>query len=293
MATPLRKNELTDFLLGRLAEPDRERVEAALFASTDAAALTEMEEAENDLLDAYAAGRLAAADRAQFERHYLTTPERVRRVQFARALAAEGRRRAMAAEAETMPWWRALWLPGVRFALVGAGLAVIAALGGLVAVNARLGRTEGEVAALQRTLDEERARFARELAAARQTQVTPPAVTQAVRRVVTLVLAAAGLSRGAGDAMPVLRLAADVETVRLQMPVDAAARARYARFAVAVETAEGREVWRSAQVAAAGEGVVIGVPASAMAGGDYLVRLNGVAAGGAESVADFAMRVAR
>ncbi|MCC6539259.1 MAG: hypothetical protein IT162_17030 [Bryobacterales bacterium] len=301
MATPLRKNELTDFLLGRLAGPDRERLEAALFASPDAAALDEMEEAENDLLDEYAAGRLAAADRAQFERFYLTTPERVRRVQFARALAAESRRQAAEAKSHAAAprWWQTLLLPGPRFALAGAGLALAAALTGFLVVNRQLARTEDELLALSYTLNEERARFARELAAARQTQAVPQAATQAVGRVVTFVLSAAGLSRGGGGeetAAAPLRLAATVETVRLQLPVDAAARGRYARFTAVVETAEGRVVWRSAQMAAAGTSVTVALPAASLAGGDYLVRLSGVAGAAgadAESVADFVMRVAR
>ena len=81
------------YLLGKLAEADRDRLERRLLS--DAAAYEQVLAAEEELIDEYVDGELSAADRRAFEERLLTV-ERIRaRVGFARSL------RALAAEADT------------------------------------------------------------------------------------------------------------------------------------------------------------------------------------------------
>jgi len=80
------------YLLGKLAEADRDRLETRLLS--DAAAYEQVLAAEEELIDEYVDGELSAADRRAFEERLLTV-ERIRaRVGFARSL------RALAAEAD-------------------------------------------------------------------------------------------------------------------------------------------------------------------------------------------------
>src|SRR5678809_240986 len=81
------------YLLGKLTEEEQVRVEDRAFS--DAGCLGMLESAEADLIDAYVRGELRQPDRRDFERRFLLSPQRRRKVEFARALAA--------VSAETMP----------------------------------------------------------------------------------------------------------------------------------------------------------------------------------------------
>jgi anti-sigma factor RsiW len=78
------------YLLGRLDEAEREAF-AARFLE-DPELLARVEEAENDLFDAYASGRLSGDDRRRFEERFLEDAEGRRRLAFARALYRKTRK---------------------------------------------------------------------------------------------------------------------------------------------------------------------------------------------------------
>lgn len=78
------------YLLGRLDEAEREEF-AARFLE-DPELLARVEDAENDLFDAYAAGRLSGDDRWRFEERFLRDIEGRRRLALARALHRKTRK---------------------------------------------------------------------------------------------------------------------------------------------------------------------------------------------------------
>jgi hypothetical protein len=75
--------DLRAYLLGHATPEDAERVEARLLEDQDV--FDAVREAEHDLFDEYARGRLAAGDRARFLERFGTQTDRIA---FARALAA-------------------------------------------------------------------------------------------------------------------------------------------------------------------------------------------------------------
>lgn len=72
-------------MLGELKEEARQRVEERLL--TDSLFFDELLVAEDELIDEYMNERLDAPQKRRFELHFLSTPERRRKLKFARALA--------------------------------------------------------------------------------------------------------------------------------------------------------------------------------------------------------------
>ncbi len=70
------------YLLGDLTGSDQENCEEKFM--TGDTSLAEIEAAEDELLDEYLAGRLTESERAQFEQHFLSTPERQQKLRFAK-----------------------------------------------------------------------------------------------------------------------------------------------------------------------------------------------------------------
>lgn len=79
-----RDREIRQYLLGGLPGPAMQAIEEAYFA--DAALFERVEQAEHALIDEYLEGRLAGAERDQFEAYFLAAPARAKRVAIARAL---------------------------------------------------------------------------------------------------------------------------------------------------------------------------------------------------------------
>ncbi len=79
------RREAKLYLLGRLdSEPRSERVEERMMSEPEY--YDELLVVEDEVIDQYLSGELSAAERDGFERNFLSTPERVRKLKFARAL---------------------------------------------------------------------------------------------------------------------------------------------------------------------------------------------------------------
>ena len=88
MGTSLNENEIISYLLGAVPEADAERFdELSVVDDAFAAALSA---AENDLVDQYVRGELSGETLTRFQDHYLSSPLRRRKVQFAQSLAGYG-----------------------------------------------------------------------------------------------------------------------------------------------------------------------------------------------------------
>jgi hypothetical protein len=78
------QQRLRHYLLGQLADSARDDVEQNILVNEELFA--ELLIVEDELADEYVDGRLSQADRANFESHFLATPERQQNLRFARAL---------------------------------------------------------------------------------------------------------------------------------------------------------------------------------------------------------------
>src|SRR5215831_19607686 len=76
---------LVKYLLGDLSQEEQVQVEDRAFADPDY--LVVLQSVEVDLIDAYVNGELSPEERRGFERQFLASPERRRKVAFARDLA--------------------------------------------------------------------------------------------------------------------------------------------------------------------------------------------------------------
>lgn len=77
------ENIMRRYLLGALSETEQTEVEDAVFSDADIRAI--LETAENDLIDEYVRGELVDAERERFEKMFLNSDERLRKIEFASA----------------------------------------------------------------------------------------------------------------------------------------------------------------------------------------------------------------
>ena len=77
--------EIRQFLLGTPSEDARRTLEERLM--TEEGFMEELTLAEGELIDDYVAERLSAAERAEFERHFLSTEERRQQLRFTQSLS--------------------------------------------------------------------------------------------------------------------------------------------------------------------------------------------------------------
>ena len=78
------KNEIRRYLLGQLEEADQERLELRLL--TDPSFSEEFDTIVDEIADQYAGDELKGEERERVEQHFLKSPERQQKVQFAREL---------------------------------------------------------------------------------------------------------------------------------------------------------------------------------------------------------------
>jgi hypothetical protein len=83
------KEDTIEYLLGALSEAETERFDALSVSDTEFA--DELSAVEADLIDAYVRGELSGQTLARFEGHYLSSPLRRDKVEFARALEVYGK----------------------------------------------------------------------------------------------------------------------------------------------------------------------------------------------------------
>src|SRR5215813_8474675 len=128
------------YLLGDLPEEAQIQVEDRAFS--DPSYLRIIEAVEADLIDAYVRGEMAAQERQQFENRFLVSPQRRKKVDFARALArVASESRPVLAEVEKersaatrYSWWEAFaeFLRGRSPAFQFGMAALVLILAGLV-----------------------------------------------------------------------------------------------------------------------------------------------------------------
>src|SRR5262245_48996689 len=76
--------QIRRYLLGEIAEPDRELIEVRLL--TDPQYFDQLVRVEDELTDRYVRRDLSRHERELFEKHFMTAPERREEVAFAQSL---------------------------------------------------------------------------------------------------------------------------------------------------------------------------------------------------------------
>jgi hypothetical protein len=281
----LRSDEawLVKYLLGNLTEEEQVQAEDRAFADADY--LSALEAAEADLIDAYVRGELSQSDRRSFELRFLTSPERRRKVEFARALATiTSEAKTQELQAVRRPFFvrgfRA-WNPMLQFAAAAVILMCVAGGAWLVSENAAIrsrvaaleaGRRESELReqSLRQRLSEEQSR-----AAAISAQ-NKPSDAAAAPLVASLVLMP-GLSRAQSRVEQIV-LSPSVQIARLEIELDS--RDDYPRFRAELRTRRGEEVLSRSNLvkrkSGPGFAVSVDIPASALAAGAYELALKGI-----------------
>ena len=304
------------YLLGELSEEQQIEIEDLAFA--DKNYLASITAVENDLIDGYVRNDLSDAARTRFEKRFLASAERRKRVEFAQALAAVMEEEAVSKKTvvhETKWSWRDVLYaffygltPAARIAFASAVPLLVIGAGYLFVETLRLRREltqvqtqyQSQQTSQQQALELERRR-SEELNAQlnqekqqreqtdeslRELSETPDAVNPAPRPIIASLTLLPGLSRG-GNANPNLVLPENARLVRLQIGIDP--EEQYKNFAVELLTLSGRQVWTrenlSARERRGTRAVGLTIPATALKAGEYELRLRGVTdSGGAEDV---------
>jgi hypothetical protein len=295
------------YLLGELPEDQQVAIEDRAFA--DKEYLATITAVENDLIDEYVRQELSAADRQRFERRFLASAERRKRVEFAKALASVVAE-APAAKKVASAWsWRdSLYAfltgfnPAARIAFVAAAILLVVGAAWLFTATLRLRHQLTQLQAqnqsqqdLRQALELERkrneeltARLNQEKQQREQTDESLRQLTEtgdvtnpAPRPVIAALTLLPGISRGDGG-KPTLVLPDDARLVRLSVGIDP--EEQYKTFAVEVRTVTGRSVWTRESLGARNRrgtrAIGLTLPATALRPGEYELRLRGVTEGG-------------
>ena len=314
MATDLNsENLIARYLLGELSEEQQIEIEDRAFA--DKQYLASITAVENDLIDDYVRNELSAAERQRFEKRFLASAERRKRVEFARALAGVMEEEAAAKkivvrETKSWTWLDAIYAfinglaPTARIAFVSAVPLLLIGAGYLFIETMRLRHeltelrtaSQSQQNSQQQALDLERhrneelnAQLNQEKQQREQTDESlrelseaGDAVNPAPRPVIASLTLLPGLSRG-GDDKPNLDVPDNARLVRLQIGIDP--EEQYKNFAVELRTLAGRQVWTRENLKArnrrGARAVGLTLPATAIKSGEYELRLRGVTENGA------------
>jgi hypothetical protein len=287
------------YLLGELTEKECDELEQAYFSRERG--FEELRAIEDELIDSYVAGELSTAQRRRFESRFRAREQRDG-IEFARVLK-EALRDDATGPARPERRWRISWLP------VAAALLVLAAawLGFRAWGPREAARNLGngpprQIEAphgAQQTLAESSPRVegGRDGASGRSSRegVGPgsPAPGTAPSRAVSVTLAA-GLVRDAGGMRRIV-VPLDVERVLFTLVLEEGAAKSYQAV---LQRVSGEDLLHRGPLDARGRGpglsVVVPVPASVLAAGDYVLLLkSGDPAGRFDDQAEYAFRVIR
>jgi hypothetical protein len=254
MTRAFEDHHIRRYVLGDLSTSEEGELEAALFS--DAELLARVELARDDLADDYAASRLSAAERQQFEQRVLATDEGREQLAIARALQTAA---AGAPEAAPRRTWHVerRWLALAAIVPIAVGAALVAW---------RLSSAPEQV--IQRT-------DASPTTGASQPPATdsPPKAAAPVITLATLLLTA-DLERS-GGLPPTLLLASSGAThVDLVAPRTGL---QPGTVAARVESAEGKSVWSGPmnvpEADATDPRPRVRIPVSALPPGDFLLTI--------------------
>jgi hypothetical protein len=291
------------YLLGDLPDDEQVRLEEEYFGDEDF--FGQMLAVEDELIDAYAQGGLSARERELFEKHFLLSETRRRRLEFARLLD-ESMATAQAAEIkrtrapEPVSWWQSSLAflraqnPVVQFAPV-AVLLLFIALALFSVMRWRSSSERQPTLAKQETNQEQGTQPGGKV---EQPGVNVPLNQNSKGLLPATLMLVPGSMRGAGGEAHTLTIPADAERALLQIVLEEDS---YGLYRALVRKVQGQDVivWKDyalkSQLADADNRAInLEMPARLLSAGDYKVRLEGVNGDQKiETVADYNFRVVR
>lgn len=327
MSNPTKNNQTSwEYLLGALPDAETERLDE--LSVTDDKFAESLQVAEMDLVDAYVLGELKGADLERFRTHYLASPLRREKAEFAKVLQSFGEQELAGSFVKpgTAPTRRARFAglrafiappPFLQWGLAAAALAMLVVGGWFAFENIRLQRQMSQTAErrdllLQREQDlqkelenqralnsqteqelarlqEERERLEQEL---KQGQaVARPSSNESA--IVSLILTPPLRSSGQ---LPTLSLSPHINEVAAQLQLEAA---DYSAYRVAlIDPANNQTLWRSGslrpRIQGARKAIAVSFRAALLKPQNYVLKVSGIpAAGSAEIVGDYPFRVVK
>ncbi|MGH7597744.1 MAG: hypothetical protein ACREOI_15450 [bacterium] len=291
------------YLLGELPEEEKQAVEEFYFADRDV--FEQLQALEAELIHDYVRDDLPAPVRAQFEKHFLISNERRRRVALAKEYmqAIDNELARNVAVEPAAPWWQSVreFLrfsnPGFRYAL--AGVAVLLVMVHSTRLMLESGRLQDELRqdeaerialqqreqSLQQQLSQQqnqssnlaqqleqernqRRQFERELNPLKR----PPAPMP------SFALTSPDAARGVGERPTRLVIQPKADSIRFQLNFKSGK--DYDLLRVTLEADYGRELWRQdidqhTHYAEGRKAVVMMLPATILSPGDYKITLAG------------------
>lgn len=284
----LSRDEAVAFLLGGGTEEEREAVERRLFE--DETVADEVAAVEDELIDAYIAGGLPPSERGQFERAYLSSPERSDKVAFARAL-----RERLSSDVRGRSIQGASGRPRALLAALAAAAVILLAMSSFLffqdaKTRLELERARSEIAGLKTSNDQ----LAQQLEKTRgPIAAEPPSSRQPEALIASFELSPA-LVRDTSETRTLV-VPKSIGEVRLILPVEEGSGGTYQ---ATLTTVDGAKLWTSGPLRTRAEksknSIVVGVPANRLSTNDYILTLGRVdAKGRIRDVDDYFFRVKR
>jgi hypothetical protein len=305
---------LVRYLLGQMTEEEQQQVEERYIGHDEF--FERLLVVEDELIDRYVRDQLSDQEREHFERYFLSTPTRRKRMEFAETLNYYSSRPdknigalpaispAVSRAALGTPIRSAFWMA------VAAALIMALSISWLLVDRAQLKREIEQTNALLEEAERERQelhqsaeRDARDKGPLQRPdeQVNPgkqiapdrPSDQQPSIGIVSLVLTP-GLVRGGGEVKKVV-ITPQTQSVILKVKF---AGEEYKSYQVVISTVEGREVynqvWVKEKVNRKNKTIKVVVPAGLFSEQDYTLKLSGVTATGDEEyIGEYFFRAAR
>ena len=296
------------YLMGDLSEDEQTWLEDRAFSDRDY--MRNIMAVESDLIDEYARGGLSDSERQRFERLFLASAERQRKVEFARALAqvipeatTEGDAQPTLAPAPAS-WWNSFITslrglnPAFKFSMAVAALTLVIGVWWLITETVRLRAQVARLQAERQTRQRQEEILQRQAAGERERSEGLAAQLQRERErseelsrqierdhsgekstglsFIASLFLPPGISRG--DAVrPKLVVPQSARLVRLQIGLER--EDDYQSFRVELRTAQGQEVWTQDQLRSrqsrAGRVINLIIPGGVLGSGQYELALKG------------------
>jgi hypothetical protein len=318
---------INQYLLGSLPEAETERLDELSVTSQEFA--ESLSATENDLIDSYVQGELSGTSLAQFESHYLASPLRRKRVEFAEAFRVFAGKQTEVGDSlirgpvnldrrRKSGWLVTLNIFGGQFPALQWGLAVavvvVIGAGAFLLVQtarlrqqmsleqARRNELQQRETQLQKELDQQRASnsaIEQELAQVREARARleeelKKSGQPTISGTATASFVLTPQLRGAGQAQSV-SIPSNISRVTMRLNLEPN---DYQTFAVVlINQSNQQELWRSGKLKASASGdnrtLSVSVSAGLLKSQSYALRVSGISANASEVLSDYPFKVVK
>ena len=298
---------ISRYLLGELADEEKERLEERLFANSDLFA--EIEAARDELIEDYLRESLSSRERERFESYFLASPGRRERVETVNTLLKVASGLALP-DAPVIAPLRKDRPPkqGARWLLAAAVLVIAIAGAWLITTSVRLRNQLEQIETERQTLQNREQELQQQIREAqtgreqlleqlRREQEERARLEQEVARgdanqqsVIASLTLYPGLLRDPGKTVR-LKVGAGARLARLRINFEGK---RHPSYHAVLQTVEGKLLWQRHGLKPVGTMVTLEIPASLLEESDYLVTLSAsTGQGQQEEIGKYLFRVIR